>query len=199
MDNQMQSFYKNALIGSLCEPLCDEYKAKWRACGDDKERLVALALNQQSCPYVATYCNKGKGVTKEYILHEYKDYINGYTISNADGVDGYTYGLYVDYEPNEDLVVDKDVIHAMWCVGTSMVVPETKCSTIYISNKSNIHLVCGGYNSIRIYLFDTSVLTIEDLSEESDVIVYKYSARCRVDKGKFCLGKVSEFNKELRL
>lgn len=199
MDSQMQSFYKNALVGSLCEPLCDEYKSKWRACGDDKERMVTLAMNHQSIPYVATYCSKGKGVTKAYIVNEFAGYINGYTVRDADGVEGYTYGLYVDYDPADDLVVDKDVIHVMWTVGASIVIPETKCPTLYISNKSNVHVVCGGYNSLKIYLFDTSRVTLEDVDAESTVTVYRYSENAAVDSGRYCFGNVKEFSKELRL
>lgn len=197
--DELQDFYKNALVGSLCEPLCDEYKTRWRACGKDKEKLVALSLNQQSIPYFATYCNKGKGVRKSYILSQYADYINGYTIHDADNVEGYTYGLYVDYDPREDLVVDKDVVHVMWTVGASVVVQETKCPTLYISNKSKVHLVCGGYNVVKVYLFDTSEVIVEDTDETSEVLVYKYSTQCKVGHGKYCLNDVREFQKELKL
>lgn len=199
MNNELQDFYKNALVGSLCEPLCDEYKSKWRACGQDKEKLVALCLNQQAIPYFASYCNKGKGVTKRYILSEFSEYINGYTIQSADNVEGYTYGLFVDYDCDKDLVADKDVCHLMWCVGTSVVVPETSCVTLYVSNKSKIHLVCGGFNSIRIYLFDQSSVEIEDLPMDSNVVVFKYSDKACVTLGKYALGDVREHNKELRL
>lgn len=199
MNNELQEFYKNALVGSLCEPLCDEYKAKWRACGSDKWKLVALSLNQQAIPYVASYCNKGKGVSKKFILSEFGEYINGFTIQDADDIRGYTYGLFVDYDCDEDLVADKDVCHLMWCVGSSVVVPETSCVTLYISNRSNVHLVCNGFNSIRIYLFDSSEVEIEDLPEDSNVVVYKYSSNCSVAKGKYAFGDIKEHNKELRL
>ncbi len=199
MDAKLQNFYKNALVGSLCEPLCDEYRDKWRSCGDDKEKLVALSLNQQACPYFATYCAKGKGVDKRYILEEFGAYINGYAVNNADGVDGYTYGLYVDYDPSVDLVADKDVSHIMWTLGASVVVKQTSCVTIYVSNKSKIHLVCEGYNNVRIYLFDSSSVDVDELPEDSNVTIFKYSDQCKVNISKFALGKVNEHDKELRL
>jgi hypothetical protein len=43
------------------------------------------------------------------------------------------------------------------------------------------------------------VLTIEDLDANSDVVVYKYSDKARVELGKFCLKEPKVFNKELRL
>lgn len=199
MDIQLQNFYKNALLGSLCEPLCDEYKHKWRSCGDDKERLVALSLNQQAIPFFATYCAKGKAVTRRYILDNFGDYINGYCINNADSVEGYTYGLYVDFPPDEDLIVDKDVSHIMWTTGATAIVEESSCVTIYISNRSKIHLVCEGFNTVRVYLFDNSELVIEELPNDSGVIVYKFGGNCKVSCESRVDGNVREFDKELRL
>lgn len=197
--NELDTFYKNALIGSLCEPLCDEYKSKWRAVGADKIKQLTLAMNQQAIPYVVTYCNKGKGVSKDYILREYGQYINGFTLRDADGVEGYTYGLYVDYDYYEDLVIDKNVSSIMWTVGATIVVPTALCPIIYISNHSKVHLVCEGYNTVRVYLFDDSELTIESTDETCDVVVLKYSGMCKVVEGKECLNGVKQFTKQLRL
>jgi hypothetical protein len=161
--------------------------------------LVKLALQQQSQPYFSTACFKNLGLTKEYIKKEFKDYINGYVVKNADGVDGYTYALYVDWDYENDLDVKTDVASIMWTVGANIVVPTSKCPTLYISNRSNVHLVGDGYNSINIKLFDKSKITIEDLDENSEVVVYKYSDDAQVELGKYCLGKVKEFRKDLRL
>ena len=193
-------FKKNAILGNINgQPLCQDFKQAWRACGDDKEMLVKLALKQQSIPYLSHACYKELGLTKGYIKEHFKDYINGYTIHDSDGVSGYTYGLYVDWDYENDLVVDKDVVGVMWTVGANIVIEPTKCPTLYISNRSNVHLVGDGYNSINIKLFDESKVTIEDLNENSNVVVYKYSDDAKVEEGKFCFGKVKVFNKELRL
>lgn len=197
--DELQSFYRNALVGSLCEPLCDEYKSLWRACGNDKEKLVRLAMRQQAIPYFATYCNKGKGVTKGFIKRTFAEYINGRTVKDCDGVDGYEYGLYVDY-PDEDLDVTCDVSHIMWCVGTNVIVHETSCVTLYVSNSSNVHLVCDGFNNVTVYLFDRSKVTVEELSDDSRVTVYRYSGNAKVEKGQYCLSdNIRVFDKQLRL
>lgn len=195
----MFQFYKAALSGEISTPLCSQYKAAWRQCGDDKEMLLRLSLSQQSLPFVATYAYQNKGITKEYIKSNFKDLINGYTFKDCDGVNGYTYGLYVDWDYENDLVVDKDVTSIMWTIGANVVVPSTKCPTIYLSNKSNVHLAGEGFNTINVKLFDKSVLTIEDLDEESEVVVYKYSEDAKVELGKYCLGKVKVFEKQLKL
>jgi hypothetical protein len=196
----MLTFKRNALLGNISgQPLCADFKSAWRRCGNDKEMLVRLALMQQSQPYFSTACYKNLGLTKDYIKREFKDYINGYVIKDADNVDGYTYSLYVDWDYENDLDVNVDVCSIMWTVGANIVVKATRCPTIYLSNHSNVHLVCEGFNSVNIKLFDKSKVTIEDLDEESNVVVYKYSKDASVELGKYCLGRVKVFDKELRL
>ena len=200
MNDELFDFYKNALSGVLSDPLCAEYRDEWRASSGDKERLVALSLRQQSIPFFAHYCSEGKALDEDYILRNFSDYINGYTILDADGVYGYTYGLYVDWDSDNDLVVDKNVSHVMWTTDATLLVPKTKCPIIYLSTNSNIHLVCDGYNYIKVYMFDKSVLTIDDCDNSTSVVVYKYDRRCDVRKGRYCIcDKIHEHEKELRL
>ena len=195
----MMEFYKAALSGMLSTPLCGEYKAAWRKCGDDKEMLIALSMSQQAIPYVATHAYKNLGLTKSYVKKNFKDYINGHVIYGADGVDGYSYALYVDWDYDNDLVVNTDITSIMWTNDANVVVKETKAPTIYISNHSNVNIVGEGYNCINVKLFDKSVVSIDDLDENSEVVVYKYSEDAKVELGKYCLGKVKIFDKQLKL
>lgn len=198
--NELLEFKKSAILGKISgQPLCEEYKAFLRKCGNDKEMLVRLALMQQCIPYFSTACYKGLGLTKDYIKQEFKDYINGVVFNDCDDVKGYTYSLYVDWDYENDLNISTDVASIMWTVGANIIVPQTKAPTIYISNRSNVHLVCEGFNSVNIKLFDKSIVTIEDLDENSEVVVYKYSDDAQVELGKYCLGRVKVFDKELRL
>lgn len=192
-------FKKNALLGNIsAEPLCQAYKQAWRMCGDDKEMLVKLALKQQSIPYLSHACYERMGLTKEYILNNFGELINGKrTFENVEGVDGYTYQLYVGYD--KDFEITADVTSLMWCNGSQIVIKPTKCPIIYLSNKSNVHIVGEGFNTVNIKLFDESKLIVEDIDENSEIIVYKYSDKAAVEEGKYCFGKVKVFNKELRL
>lgn len=193
--NAIENYYKNSLL----DDLCTDYRGRWQRC-HDKESLLKLSLSRQAIPHVVTYAYQGRGLTKDFVLNEYSDLINGYAVHDADGVEGYTTGLYVDYDPNEDLIVDKDTVSIMWTVGASVVVPETKATTIYVSNKSKLHLVCEGYNSVSIYLFDKSEVTIDDVDEESAITIYRYCKDAKVDIGKFCLSqKIRVFDKQLKL
>jgi hypothetical protein len=193
--NELDRYYK----ASLLDDLCTEYKGKWQRARGDKEALVRLVMCQQAIPHFATYCHNGKGLSKDYIKDVFGDYINGYTLKDCDGVEGYTYGLYVDWDFDNDLDIVNDVSSVMWTIGASLVVPASKCPTIYISNRSNVHLVCDGCNSVNIKLFDESKLTIEDVDNTCDITIYKYSDKAEVEKGKYCFVEPKIFDKELRL
>lgn len=195
MEDASFNYYKNALLSNLCE----EYKAEWRAKRNDKLALIKLALRQQSLPHVASFAYQGKGITKEYMLKEFGEYLNGYVVNDADKVKGYTYTWYVGYDYDNDIDVTCDVTHISWTKDKALVVPNTKCPTIYVSNNSDVRIIGEGYNSLRIYLFDNSKVTLEDFDEESTITIYKYSDKCEVEQGKFCFGKVKQFSKELRL
>jgi hypothetical protein len=194
--DKMQEYYKSALL----EDLCSEYKGLWQAAMNDKESLLKLSLCQQAIPHVVTFAYEGKGLTREYVKENFREYINGHTVMDADGVDGFTYGLYADYDYDNALVLDKDVCSVMWTHCDSVFVPKTKAVTLYVSNRSDISIVCDGYNSLRIYLFDESKVTLEDVDDDSTVTVYNYGKCSVVERGKYCLsGHIQEFRKQLRL
>lgn len=194
MAQDLFNYYKHALSNGLCS----EYKGRWRACHDNKEQLVKLVMAQQSLPHFIHYCYNGIGLSKEYIQETFGDYINGNAvINNADGVDGYTYSLYVGFKGVFKAAVD--VLSFMWCNNTNVTVKTSKCPVIYVGCGSHIRLLLDGYNCPHIYLFDDSNVTIEDADEDSKVVIYKYSDKAQVELGKYCLADVRVFNKELRL
>lgn len=199
MDKEMFKFKKAALSGELTAPLCSEYIQAWRKCGDDKEMLVRLVMKEQSLPYFFAHCYQNKGLSKEYIKHEFRNYINGrYTGIDVDGVAGnYRTELYVGYDG--DLSVSSDVFAAMWCNISSMEIPTCKAIKIYCACGSEVHITCAGYNNVIIMLFDDSKVILDDVDEDSNVLVYKYSDKASVELGKFCLKEPKIFNKELRL
>ena len=192
----LNRYYKESLLDGLC----NEYRGYWQASKNDKEKLVKLAMKQQSIPHVATYAYEGRGLTKDYIISTFGYYINGYTIRDADSVNGYTYGLYAGYNYDNDIMLDKDVIHVMWCDNLRIIIPQTKSPVIYISNNSQVNIVCEGYNHPHIYLFDKSKVVFEDVDTESSAIVFRYSKESIVNLGKFCLSNnIKSFDKQLKL
>lgn len=200
MKDEMLEFRKNALLGKITgEPLCQEYNQAWRKCSNNKEQLVMLALKQQSLPLVMTYSYQGSGLSKEYMMQEFKDYINGrYTAIDVDGVKGdYKSELYVGEDAS--FVLSSDVSCFMYSDVPTLEIAKCKATKIYCGCGSTLRIVSGGYNSIIIMLFDDSKVILDDIDEESTVTIYKYSDKCEVEQGKFCFGKVKIFNKTLRL
>ena len=194
MAQDLFNYYKHALSNGLCS----EYKGRWRACHDNKEQLVKLVMAQQSLPHFIHYCYNGMGLSKEYIQETFGDYINGNAVINdADGVDGYTYSLYVGFKGDFKAAVD--VLSLMWCNNTNVTVETSKCPVIYVGCGSHVHLSLDGYNCPHIYLFDDSKVTIDDTDEDSKVVIYKYSDKAQVELGKYCLADVKVFNKKLKL
>lgn len=192
----MFKYYKNALTDSLCE----EYKGYWRSNMNNKYELTKLALQQQSLPHVMTYAYNGRGLTKKYLLDNFGNYINGNEVFfDVEGVKGYTYSMWVG-QRKKMFFVTEDVNAYLFCDDLSLEVSGSKCPTLYIGCKSNVSIYCNGYNTINVYLFDESVLEIAEADESCSITVLKYSDKCRVLEGEFCLSKkIKTFDKELRL
>ena len=194
MDKEFLNFLKDAYSNGLCK----EYRDEIRKCHEDKLQLVRLAMRQQSCPWMATKMYEGV-ITTDYLLNTFGEYLNGYVLKDCDNVDGYNYMWFVDWDYANDIVASADVLHISHTVGANVVVPKVLCPTIYVSNRSKIHLVCEGFNTINVKVFDESEVTIEDCDHSCEVLVYKYSDKAKVVQGKYCLGHVNIHQKELRL
>lgn len=201
MKDEMFNFYKNALCGAITAPLCADYKNEWRGCGQDKDKLVRLVMRQQSLPYFITHCNDGKGLSKEYILETFQEYINNdekAVIKDADNVSGYTYNLYVAFDGIFKAAAD--VLAFMWCSNTNVTIQSVKSPVLYVGCNTTLHIDCEGYNSPYIYLFDNSKVILDNVDETCKVVVYKYSDDAQVIIGDDCTSEqIKEFRKELRL
>ena len=204
MINELDNFRKYAIQGGITAPLCDEYRTLWRGCGHNKGKLVRLAMRQQSIPYFLSHCYHGKGLSKEYILEEFHDFINENTndaqIMDCDGVDGYEYALYVGFSALNKR--NADVSCFMWSLVPTYEILATRAQILYVGCDSHIHLSLGGYNSITIYLFDQSTVTIDDMDDTSNVLCYKYSNDCQLIRGTYCTcneSQIKQYNKQLIL
>lgn len=204
MIDELTKFRKYAIQGGITAPLCDEYRQAWRACGHNKQKLMQLALRQQSIPYLITHCKKGYGLSKEYILENFKDFVNENTelakIKDCDLVKGYEYSLYVDFKGSNKLC--SDVSCVMWSSVPTWEIKRYKGQILYVGCSSHVNIILGGFNSVMIYLFDDSQITIDDMDDTSTLTIYKYSNNCKVNFGKYFISQLSnvkQFNKELTL
>lgn len=189
----MFTFRRNALLANLCR----EWDTKWSACKDDKEKLMKLALMQQSAPYIADFFYRGVGLSKEYVKRQFSDYIDGKTFYDCDEVCGYTYGMYVDAK--HPIEIEHDIIQFLWCDDAHVTLPELRSTKMYISNKSTIHVHCNGYNNVIVMLFDKSKVIFDKLSSTCRVNVYRYNDNADVVYDESSCENVNIFEKELRL
>lgn len=194
MDKEYLNFMKDAYNSGLC----NEYRDEIRRCHEDKLSLVRLAMRQQSIPYIASKMREGV-ITKDYVKKAFSGFLNGFILKDCDGVKNYTYAWYVDYDYDNGITLDVDVAHVSFTSDVDVVVPKSKCTVLYVSNSSHCNIVLEGYNSPKVYIFDDSSVNIETADEYSTVVVYKYSEESVVSEGKFCLGNVRVFSKNLRL
>lgn len=194
MDKRFFIFIKDAYTNGLC----DEYKKEIRLCGEDKERLMMLSLRQQSLPWLITNLNKGV-IDKDYMLSNFGEYVNKKVFEGCDLVEGFSYKMFVAYNQSVRLE-GVDVSAYLWCDKTQIEVEVSKCPIIYVGCGSNVSLICEGYNSVRVYLFDNASVTLDDVDESSNVTVLRYSDKAKVKTGRYCLSKkVKVFDKELKL
>lgn len=182
MDKELFKFYQNAVKGDICSRGRDA----WVMCGGDKEKLVALTLARYAIPFFATYCHDGRGLTKEHILRHYAHLINGNRVYHGcDGAgDDYTSELYVGHKGT--ITATSDTLHLMWCERANVIVPQTKCTTLFLSNNDNLSVSCMGYNNIILHLFDTSKATIVHGDENTHIVAYLYSEQCELSKSDNC-------------
>lgn len=185
-------FYKNAIQRDLC----GEYKKLWKQCKDDKQKLMNLALMQQSLPYFVSAIAEGFGLSIGYLKKEFADFINGnYVAHDVDGVEGYTSSMWVDY--NDDKTVTEDVTAYIQCEG-DVTIEESKCPTIYVANNSDINVLLEGFNSARFYVFDKSHIHFDYIPTNANVTVFRYSDDAMVTAVEN-EGKLKIFKKDLRL
>ena len=194
MDKDFFYFLKNAYSSGLCK----EYRDEIRICHGVDLQLVRLAMRQQSYPWVATKIREG-AITTDYILRRFGKYLNGYVLKDCDGVAGFSYSWFVCVKNENSIFAKTNVAHFTNVRDTNVVIPTSLCPVLYVSNKSDVSITGEGFNAIRVYLFDESVVNLDDFDENSSVLVYKYSKDARVEIGKYCLGKVKIFDKELKI
>lgn len=193
--DELARYYKESLLAGLC----GEYKGRWQATHGNKEGLMRLMMMQQSQPHFITFAYEGRGLSKDFFTTYFADYINGrYVGLDVDGVEGgYRTQVYAAVEG--DLSLSDDVSCIMWSNIPSARIKSCKAAKIYIGCGSDVHLVCEGFNTVTVMLFDESRVTLDEVDRDSRVNIYRYSDRCSVQRGEYCFGKVNEHQKELRL
>lgn len=123
--------------------LCGQYKTMWDACRNKKD-LIDMALDANGVEFMADSIAFGWGLSKEYLMKEFGDFINGKYQRNKGG---YKSRMYVGYE--EDITIDSTITLLVGCKG-KVIVPCSMVGNIYICGGCDIDVKNDGV----VYLYE---------------------------------------------
>lgn len=162
MASGMLAFKRNAaLLG-----LCDRYRAAWDG-AEGKRDLVDLALDTNGVEFMARSVAEGWGLSKDYILGNFGDYVNEKYVRDKGG---YTSKMYVDYGGD---IFQPATLNLLVGCNTSVLVPEGSVCKIYVCGRTYIRVNCagkcyvyvyGGYNNVKYH----GDVTVEEFAKPDE-------------------------------
>ena len=167
MLNELLTLKRNAVMLGLC----GKYKAEWDEAKGKKD-LVDMALDANGVEFMAKSVAEGWGLSKDYILDNFGDYVNGKYVRDKDG---YTSEIYVGYGGD---ILQRATLNLFVRCNTSILVPEGSVCKIYVCGVSNVRINCagkcyvyvyGGYNDVK-YSGD---VTVEEFAKPDEPNIIK--------------------------
>lgn len=141
--DEMQVFRRNAeRLG-----LCTTFSQKWSDC-KSKKQLFDLACNVNSLAYMADMTSRGYGLTPEYLIREFGQFLNGRCIVEADG---YSSCIYCSYD--KDIEIHTTALLIIDYKGT-VYIPENHICEIYLCGSE---CQISGNGVALVYLYKSSV------------------------------------------
>lgn len=175
MDSEMIIFFKEARKRDLCVSFAQKW-VKLR----EKDEFVDFCLLPQAIPYMAVSMYEKWGLSKDYLLREFPNYINGkYISSRNDGIDANA-EFWVDFSDIEYLLKNQ-LYHITYTKNSKFTIEQTKCPIINVSNNSDVIIKCSKFNSIQVLIYDKSKVYIDAPDKSCKVLIEKYSDECEVD------------------
>ena len=126
--------------------LCEKYKDKWDSCKDKKE-LIDLVLDSNRVEFLADAMTFGWGVSSEFILREFSDFINGRYQRKKDG---YTSELYV--KPR-GVIRLRSTITVIVSGSANVIVPYGFIGKVYVSGHGGSLTFCCYGGSIDLFVY----------------------------------------------
>lgn len=155
--NNLLDFKRNAIMLGLCA----EYKEEWDSCRT-KEDLVKLATDSNGIAFLADSFSFGWGVSVDYLLKEFKDYISDWTenkpIRHSKNGLGYTSEIYVT---DTSVVTPRGTLNIFIDCHGVIQLPEGFVGSIYICGGSSV-IVCGKNLLLDLYVYGTDIVIIDD-------------------------------------
>lgn len=145
--NELLSFK----IGAIGSGLCSTYRHKWDA-AEDRRQLMDIALDAKGIDFIAdTTARETWGLSPEFILGKFGDYVNGKYQRDKDGYTSEMYVLFTD-----DLTPRSTITLLIGCA-CDVYVGKNSVRQIYVSKGTSIRVHCDGECVIVKYGEDCSV------------------------------------------
>ncbi len=127
--------------------LCGEYKDKWANAATPKD-LVDIASDINGADFLCASAAKGWGLSKEFLLNNFRGFINGeYTSRHGDGA-GYTSEIYIGH--NGNITARATIIIVLYSNAT-VYIPKNHVCRIFAACNTNIDVQCDGYCEFTDY------------------------------------------------
>jgi len=144
--------------------LCGEYKGLWDS-AQSQEELLRIALDANGIEFVADSIAFGWGLSKDYILKHFSDYINGeYTCRQ----NGYNSELFVGKEG--DVTVSSTLNLFAYCGKLKINIPKNFVCKLYVCGGGDVSIDnCG---DIELYVYgdcNVGVLNLRSTSHRMDI------------------------------
>lgn len=130
---------------ALMMGLCDEYKDKWDKCSTKRD-LVKMALDSNGIEFMADSIAFGWGMSKEYLLKEFGEFMNGLFICDEGG---YTSEMFVGAH---GVVKSRSTLMLVaYCDDLEIIVPENTFCRIYVCGGSKVYMNSFGVAYLVVY------------------------------------------------
>ncbi len=142
MDNELLKLKRNAVMLGLC----GQYKDLWNGCKSKKD-LIDTAIDVNGIEFMADSIAFDWGLSKEFILTEFGEYINGKYQRNRDG---YSSELCAGVK-NNTISVRSTLNLFAYCDDVTIFIPEGRFCRIYLAKCSNVHIKNDGKFELVVY------------------------------------------------
>lgn len=172
--------------------ICLDYALLWAKCGNNRNKLFELAMYGDSIVYVATSTYDNWGMSYDFILNYFNDYINSeipfYYIEEKD-LEGLSYQWKLQ-ENNKHDELTANITHLCNCKGSEFIV-GTDIAELYITNDSDVVLDFKEDCRFNIYLLNNSKVTLNNLGDGSKITIYDYNSTNTIVRGENSKGVMS--------
>lgn len=132
---------------ALAMGLCGDYKEKWGNSTTHRD-IIHLATDVNGADFLCASAEKGWGLSKDFILQNFPEYINGKYIARQGKDKGYTSEIFIGYSGK---ITARTTILIVLYSDATVQVPKNHVCKIFAARNPNINIQCEGYCELINY------------------------------------------------